>query len=104
MTTELAPNNLPKSSKWLFPEYDFIRMNPDGYASVVIERILNRGSWAEIQWLLTHYGKRSLAHWIRQHGYRRLDRRAFEYWRWMLGIKRYKVPPWESGRQQRKRR
>ncbi|HEY4691500.1 MAG TPA: hypothetical protein VIK33_19480 [Anaerolineae bacterium] len=92
---ELASNNLPKTSEWLFPEYDFAAMNPDEYAGVVIERILNRGSWAEIQWLLNRYGKHAVAKWVRQRGYRRLDRRAFEYWRWMLGIKRYKVPPWE---------
>ena len=97
MAVELAPNGLPKTSAWLFPEYDFAHMNPDGYASVVIERILNRGSWAEISWLLARYGKRDIAKWIRQHGYRRLDRRAFEYSRWMLGIKQYRVPPWETG-------
>jgi hypothetical protein len=32
---------------------------------------------------------------VRAHGYRRLDKRAFNYWRNMLGIKRYTVPPWE---------
>lgn len=95
MSIELASNGLPASSKWLFPEYEFARMDPDGYASVVIERILDRGSWAEIRWLIERYGKREVAKWVRQHGYRRLDRRAFEYWRWMLGVKRYKIPPWE---------
>lgn len=96
MLLEIAPNGLPKSSAWLFPEYEFARMNPDEYAGVVIERILERGSWAEIRWVLERYGKRVVAKWIRQHGYRRLDRRAFDYWRWMLGIKRYKMPPWEA--------
>ncbi len=97
MSVELAPNGLPQSSQWLFPEYEFVRMNPDEYANVVIERILNRGSWAEIRWLLERYGKRGVAKWVRAHGYRRLDPRAFNYWRNMLDIKRYKVPPWERG-------
>ena len=96
MSMELAPNGLPQSSEWLFPEYEFARMNPDDYAGVVIERILDRGSWAEIRWLLDRYGERAIARWVREHGYRRLDRRAFTYWRDMLGIKRYKVPPWEK--------
>jgi hypothetical protein len=98
MAIELAANGLPQSSAWLFPEYDFAQMEPDEHASVVIERVLNRGSWNEIRWLIEHYGKRGVAQWIRQHGYRRLDRRAFEYWRWMLGVKRYRVPPWEKGK------
>ncbi len=52
MATELASNGLPVSSEWLFPEYDFARMNTEEYAGVIIERILDRGSWAEIRWLV----------------------------------------------------
>ena len=70
MSIELAPNGLPQSSQWLFPEYDFARMNSDKYAGVIIERILNRGSWVEIRWLLDTYGKREIARWVRAHGYR----------------------------------
>lgn len=94
--TQIAPNGLPVSSEWLFPEYDFARMEPTEYAGVIIERILDRGSWAEIRWLVDTYGKRGIAQWVRAHGYRRLDPRAFNYWRTMLGIKRYQVPPWEK--------
>jgi hypothetical protein len=96
MAVELAPNGLPASSAWLFPEYEFARMNTDEYTGVIIERILDRGSWAEIRWLLETYDKRKIAKWVRAHGYRRLDRRAFAYWRDMLGIKRYTMPPWEK--------
>ena len=42
MSIEIAPNGLPLSSAWLFPEYDFAQMNPDEYAGVIMERILNR--------------------------------------------------------------
>ncbi len=95
MSIQLAPNGLPASSVRLFPEYDFARMNPDHYAGVIMERVLDRGSWAEIRWLLETYGKREIAKWVRAHGYRRLDKCAFNYWRNMLDIKRYTVPPWE---------
>jgi hypothetical protein len=95
MSIELAPNGLPQSSQWLFPEYDFARMKVNKYSGVIMERIINRGSWAEIRWMLDTYPKREIAKWVRAHGYRRLDRRAFAYWINMLGIKRYKVPPWE---------
>ena len=95
MAIDLAPNGLPQSTAWLFPEYEFARMNSDDFENVIIERILDRGSWAEIGWLIDTYGKREIAKWVRAHGYRRLDRRTFAYWRDMLGIKRYKVPPWE---------
>ena len=96
MTVELAHNGLPVSTRWLFPEYQFEQMNPKEYTSVIIERILNRGSWAEIRWLFTRYQKSQISEWISQYGYRRLDRRAFHYWRWILGIDHYRLPPWET--------
>ncbi len=48
MSLEVAPNGLPQSTQWLFPEYEFARMNLDEYADVVIERILNRWEQEEI--------------------------------------------------------
>ncbi|MBI4770006.1 MAG: hypothetical protein HY784_06220 [Chloroflexi bacterium] len=94
----LAPNGLPESSAWLFPEYDFVRMEPEEYAPVVMERVLERGSIPEVQWLLAHYGTRRLSAWLRRYGYRALSPRTFEYWRWVLGIKRFRRPPWDQGR------
>lgn len=93
----LAANGLPASSDWLFPEYEFERMTPARFADVVIERVLDRGSVAEVRWLLQHYGRRRVKAWVRRFGYRRLPRRIFEYWRWVFGVKRYHVPPWERG-------
>jgi hypothetical protein len=83
----------------LFPEYDFARVNPDEYAGVVIEQILDRGSQQEISWLFEQYGKRRVTTWVRQHGYRLLNWRAFPHWRTTLGIKRYRVPPRERGKE-----
>ncbi len=97
MAIELAPNGLPTSSAWLFPEYDFSKMDLDGYAGVIVERILNRGEQEEIDWVFKQYGKRRVTQWVRQHGYRLLDYDMFVHGCTTLGIKRYKVPPWEKG-------
>ena len=86
--------DLPSSAAWLFPEHTFAQMDTDGYATVIIERTLARGSWAQIRWLFEQYDRPVIAGWVRQHGYRRLDKRAFHYWRWMLGINDYRKPPW----------
>ncbi|MCP4428644.1 MAG: hypothetical protein GY803_29510 [Chloroflexi bacterium] len=71
-------------------------MNTRDYASVIIERTLARGSWEQIRWLFDHYERDKISQWVRRHGYRRLDKRAFHYWRWMLGITNYHIPPWEN--------
>ncbi len=44
----MARRILPESAAWLFPEYEFDKMNPRTYRHVIIERILERGMWSEI--------------------------------------------------------
>jgi hypothetical protein len=96
--TPLAPNGLPADSAWLFPEHPFDAMNPERFSTVIMERVLERGSAAQTRWLLRQYGTRAVAAWVRRYGYRRLSRKVFEYWRWVFGIKRYHRPPWERAR------
>jgi hypothetical protein len=79
---------------WLFPEYESVRMNAVEYANVIIERILEHGTWNELRWLFDCYGQKHITAWVRQHGLRRLSPWAFSYWREMLGIKRFQLPPW----------
>jgi len=91
----LQPDNrLPADTAWLFPEYDFETMDPDGYAGVVIERILERGTWAQLRWLFAHYGERCVTDWVRRHGFRLLSRRSFALWRLALGVVDYVAPEW----------
>ncbi len=93
--TPLAPNGLPADSAWLFPEHDFDTMNLVQFANVIVERVLERGSAAQVRWLIQQYGTRAIVGWVRRYGYRRLSHKVFEYWRWVFGIKRYHQPPWE---------
>ncbi|MBI5052813.1 MAG: hypothetical protein HZB52_06050 [Chloroflexi bacterium] len=92
----LAPNGLPTDSAWLFPEHDFNLMQPEKFAPVIIERVLDRGSIIHTRWLLKYYGQKTITHWLRQRGHRRLSHKTFEYWRWVFGIKRYRKQPWET--------
>ena len=89
---------MPKSlsSRKTLPESTFGKMDDEGFANVIIERILERGSWDQLRWLFARYSQRRVATWLRQHGFRRLSPRSFEYWRRVLGVKRYKAPPWAA--------
>lgn len=95
MDAQSIPKDLPQSTAWLFPEYQFDQMNSHDYANVIIERTLGRGSWEQIRWLFDRYDRHIIGQWVQQHGYRRLDKRPFHYWCWMLGITEYHKPPWE---------
>ena len=94
MTVELAANGLPQSSAWLFPEYDFAQVTPNEYAGVIIERILDRGSWTEVNWLFDYFGEQRLTVWVRQHGFRLLSPRSFALWRLNLGVTDFISPDW----------
>ena len=61
----LALPELPVTTAWLFPEYDFAAIEPEGYADVIIERILERGAWNELRWLFARYGELRVREWVR---------------------------------------
>jgi hypothetical protein len=92
--TTSAPNGLPISMAWLFPEYRFESMDTETHESVIIERILERGTWPELLWLFERYGEDRIAGWLRRHGFRLLSRRSFALWRLVLGIEEYVAPTW----------
>ena len=90
----LALHELPMSIAWLFPEYRFESMDAATHESVIIERVLERGTWPELRWLFDCYGENRIAGWLRRHGVRLLSRRSFALWRLVLGIEEYVAPTW----------
>lgn len=94
LKTSLTPNKLPKDSEWLFPEYDPHRLHPQKHAGIIIERILEKGSWEQIQWLFNRYGESTVTEWVKKHGFRLLSKRSFALWRVTLSIEEYAVPDW----------
>jgi len=93
-STAHRQEKLPADSSWLFPEYDFSTMSTEDHAGVIIERILERGSWEQVRWLFAHYGEGYVADWVRRHGFRLLSRRSFALWRLVLGITDPIAPDW----------
>ena len=90
----LADNHLPADAAWLFPEYDFDTMGLERHKSIIIERVLERGTWGQLCWLFIIYGEASVAEWVRRHGFRLLSRRSFALWRLALGVADYVAPEW----------
>jgi hypothetical protein len=66
-------NNLPIDSAWLFPEYEFESMKLIDHQGVIIERILERGSWNQIRWLFNTYSETQVADWVQNHVFRLLS-------------------------------
>lgn len=85
---------LPADAGWLFPEYDLESLNLERHRGVIIERMLERGTWEQLRWLFATYGQECVADWVRHHGFRLLSNRSFALWRLALGITDLIVPEW----------
>ena len=89
-----AYDHLPSNLNWLFPEYSLQEMDIGSFKSVIIERVLERGSWEQVRWLFKTYGERVVTEWVQKHGFRLLSSRSFALWRLALGIGDFQAPEW----------
>ncbi|MFQ5435386.1 MAG: hypothetical protein ACE5FD_10965, partial [Anaerolineae bacterium] len=74
--------------------YDFSAMDRQTHRGVIIERVLERGSWEQARWLFATYGETAVAQWVQKHGFRLLSKRSFALWRLALDIEQYEAPDW----------
>lgn len=86
--------SLPADTKWLFPEYKFETIGLESHRGVIIERILERGSWEQTRWLFAMFGEANVADWVRKHGFRLLSKRSFSLWRLVLDVEEFVAPDW----------
>jgi hypothetical protein len=89
-----AVKRLPVTTAWLFPEYDFSSMDLEQHRGVIVERLLERGTWEQLRWLFSTYGEGPVADWVRRHGLRLLSSRSFALWHLALGITETEAPDW----------
>lgn len=94
MSLRTVATGLPADTAWLFPEYDFETMDLEHHSGVIVERLLERGTWEQVRWLFATYGEGCVAGWVRRHGFRLLSKRSFALWRLALGITDYVAPEW----------
>lgn len=86
---------LPESVMELMWEYD-----PDGLKTlsdlpdVIIERVMERGRWSDMRWLLQAAGRARLKVFLEQRGSRALPPRELRFWSWIAGIPEPKASEW----------
>jgi len=87
---------IPIGLKPYFQEYDIARLNIARDANLIIQRVLEFGTWDEIRWLFEIYRSKRIRLFLREHGERWLKPVTFNYWRKLLGIRRWKKSPFST--------
>jgi hypothetical protein len=88
---------IPPSLKPYFQEYDLEDLRLRDAADLINQRTLEFGDWIEIRWLFKVYRLERIRCFLREHGERWLKPVTFNYWRKLLGLRRWKSAPFRSG-------
>lgn len=68
-------------------EYDLEGVEDDAdLEDAVIERVMQRGSWDQMRWLLRHMGRKRLRLYLEGRGHRRLAPRELRFWALLSGV------------------
>jgi len=80
---------IPDKLKIFFQEFDTDQLDFARDANLIILRTLEFGTWDEIRWLFQLYGNKRIRLFVRKHGERMLKPVSFNYWRKLLGIRKW---------------
>ena len=63
---------------------------------VVVERVMERGGWQAMQWLLGAHGRGPLRQYLEARGCRVLPPRELRFWSWVCGVPEPLASSWVS--------
>ena len=73
-------DDLPEAVARLLWDVDLARFDLDKDRRLVFERVMSRGTWEAMKWLMRRYPREDLAAFVRAHGRRILAPRDLAYW------------------------
>ena len=86
----LCNQKIPKSLLNFFNDYSQLNLKKD--KNIIIPRVLDFGTIAELRWLFKTYPKAVIKDFIKNRGFRALSARTFNFYCYLLGIKNYRRP------------
>lgn len=90
-------SQVPTTLQPYFQEYDLAALSLRRDANLIIQRTLEYGTWDELRWLFRVYSRRRVQRFLRQYGERWLNPATFNYWRKLLGVRRWQPAPFGKG-------
>ena len=89
---------IPKALQPYFQEYGVSQLNITRDANLIIQRVLEFGTWKEIRGLFERYGSKLIRLFLRERGERLWRPVTFPYWRKLMGIRRWRKSPFPATR------
>jgi hypothetical protein len=78
---------VPKRLGALFPEHDLSDLNVGRHRTLIVSRVLEEGTPADLRWMLRRYEEKAIREFLEREGERMLSRRAFNLWRRVFSAK-----------------
>lgn len=95
---------LPESVRQLLWEYDQSTQGAgEGWDRVVIERVMERGLWSDMRWLLASFGRARLREFLTLRGHRVLPPRELRFWGGVCGVAPPILDRWVTAARERER-
>jgi hypothetical protein len=82
---------IPGNLHWLFWEVDPHTIDLERHRDYVLERVMTRGDWAAMRWLVRTFSPAIMASFL-EHKAERLPPRERAYWSLIAGLPRVSVP------------
>ena len=82
----MKETSLPSFLNSFFWEYDPAAIDTDKHVSLIMGRIMERGSWEAMRWLHQRYSDDDLAIFLRTRGIQILPARELNFWALLCGI------------------
>ena len=95
--------DLPAAVRELLWEYETEgRLDPQ-WEDTVLERVMQRGGWAEMGWLLGTFDRSRLRDFLARRGHRVLAPRELRYWAFMCNVPGDEQDAWVADARRRDR-
>lgn len=86
---------LPKHVRELLWEYDLDDPRGlDRLDRIVVERVMERGGWESMCWLLSVYRRTQLREYLENRGHRVLPPRELRFWSWVTAVPQPVATSW----------
>jgi hypothetical protein len=69
----------------------------------IMERVMERGDWDDMRWLVTRFGRERLGEYLRERGHRVLPPRELRFWALVSRIPEATADDWVRAAQDRAR-